>query len=47
MVLAQNGVIVITTKSGKRSKGLSFNFLFFMSEALRLPEIQGVWRKYP
>ncbi|SDZ93164.1 TonB-linked outer membrane protein, SusC/RagA family [Flavobacterium gillisiae] len=42
---AANGVIVITTKSGKRSKGLgvSISSSFMTSEALRLPEIQGVY----
>ncbi|MFT7395638.1 MAG: ferric enterobactin receptor [Flavobacterium sp.] len=42
---AANGVIVITTKSGKKSKGLgvSISSSFMTSEALRLPEIQGVY----
>lgn len=42
---AANGVIVITTKSGKKNKGLgiSISSSFMTSEALRLPEIQGVY----
>jgi ferric enterobactin receptor len=42
---AANGVIVITTKSGKKNKGLgvSVSSSFMTSEALRLPEIQGVY----
>jgi TonB-linked SusC/RagA family outer membrane protein len=42
---AANGVIVITTKSGKNRKGLgvSISSSFMTSEALRLPEIQGVY----
>ncbi|MBP4140669.1 SusC/RagA family TonB-linked outer membrane protein [Flavobacterium sp. P4023] len=39
---AANGVIVITTKSGKKNKGLgvTISSSFMTSEALRLPEIQ-------
>ncbi len=42
---AANGVIVITTKSGKKGKGMgvSISSSFMTSEALRLPEIQGVY----
>ncbi|MBE0392782.1 SusC/RagA family TonB-linked outer membrane protein [Flavobacterium sp. PL002] len=42
---AANGVIVITTKSGRKGKGLgvSISSSFMTSEALRLPEIQGVY----
>ena len=42
---AANGVIVITTKSGKKNKGLgvSISSSYMTSEALRLPEIQGVY----
>ena len=42
---ASNGVIVITTKSGKHSKGMgiSISNSTMMSEALRLPEIQNVY----
>jgi len=42
---AANGVIVITTKSGKKGKGMgiSISNSTMMSEALRLPEIQNVY----
>lgn len=42
---AANGVIVITTKSGRKGKGfgVSISSSFMTSEALRLPEIQGVY----
>ena len=42
---AANGVIVINTKSGRKNKGLgvSLSSSFMSSEALRLPEIQGVY----
>jgi TonB-linked SusC/RagA family outer membrane protein len=42
---AANGVVVITTKSGKHSKGMgiSISNSTMMSEALRLPEIQNVY----
>lgn len=42
---AANGVIVINTKSGRKNKGLgvSVSSSFMSSEALRLPEIQGVY----
>ena len=42
---AANGVIVITTKSGRKGKGLgvSISSSFMTTEALRLPKIQGVY----
>ncbi len=42
---AANGVIVINTKSGRKNKGLgvSVSSSYMVSEALRLPEIQGVY----
>lgn len=42
---AANGVIVINTKSGRKNKGLgvSVSSSYMASEALRLPEIQGVY----
>lgn len=42
---AANGVIVINTKSGRKNKGLgvAVSTSFMSSEALRLPEIQGVY----
>jgi ferric enterobactin receptor len=42
---ASNGVIIVTTKSGKNTAGfgVSISSSFMSSEALRLPEIQGVY----
>jgi ferric enterobactin receptor len=42
---AANGVIVITTKSGKKNKGfgVAISSSYMTSEVLRLPETQGVY----
>jgi TonB-linked SusC/RagA family outer membrane protein len=42
---ASNGVIIITTKSGSKSRGLgiSFNTSAYMDQAFRLPEFQNTY----